>query len=75
MTPQTRADCLDRPRPCPFTACRHHLETSCVLDEVDAHGALDLRAVGQLFGVSRERIRQIEEMALVRLRRHAGRLQ
>jgi DNA-directed RNA polymerase sigma subunit (sigma70/sigma32) len=46
-----------------------------VLDEVDAHGALDLRAVGQLFGVSRERIRQIEEMALVRLRRHAGRLQ
>lgn len=23
--PQTRADCVSGPRPCPFVACRHHL--------------------------------------------------
>lgn len=24
-TPATRSECEDGPRPCPFTACRHHL--------------------------------------------------
>ena len=23
--PRTRADCIDGPRPCPWVACRHHL--------------------------------------------------
>lgn len=23
--PQTRGDCIDGPRPCPFAGCRHHL--------------------------------------------------
>lgn len=23
--PQTRADCLDGPRPCPYVGCKHHL--------------------------------------------------
>jgi hypothetical protein len=25
VRPQTRADCIDGPRPCPFVACKHHL--------------------------------------------------
>lgn len=75
--PRTRGDCLpgglNAARPCPWADCRHHLyspERSCVLDVVDERGPLTLEEIGQLFGVSRERIRQIEENIVRKLKRN-----
>ena len=36
----------------------------CVLAEVDEHGPMDLDRIGRHFGLSRERIRQIETEAM-----------
>ncbi len=48
---------------------------SCVLDVIDAHpDGLGLAEVGELFGVTRERIRQIEFKALERLPRRTERV-
>lgn len=75
--PLTRGDCVDGPRPCPWTGCRYHLadvvrsrtltETCCL--DVAARGEETLDAVGKILGVTRERIRQIEAAALTRLRK------
>lgn len=86
--PQSRADCLNGPRPCPWVMCRHHLyldvradgvvrvnfpagpETmlaTCALDLAD-DGPRTLDQVSILMGMSRERVRQLEERALVKLR-------
>lgn len=46
---------------------------SCVLDVVAKEGALTLEAIGGLLGLTRERIRQIEVIALERFRRKAAR--
>lgn len=40
---------------------------SCALD-VAENGPLELRAVGELMGLSHERVRQIEHMAIAKLR-------
>lgn len=70
--PRTRAECRDGARPCPHQQCEHHLADtapqgpglpSCVLD-VAEQGGLTLDEVGQILGVSRERVRQIETAAL-----------
>ena len=46
------------------------LEHHCALDVVDANpDGMTLQAVGELLGIGRERVRQIEEGALRRLRR------
>ena len=86
--PQTRADCLKGPRPCPWFSCRHNLYLDIRNDGVVRHNfplgpesmlatcALDLAEDGPrtldqvsiLMGMSRERVRQIEERALVKLR-------
>lgn len=69
--PVTRGDCVGGQRPCPWDACRHHLllAPSCALDVVDANPVgVTLEVVGDLLGVTRERIRQIEEKALRKLR-------
>lgn len=84
--PRTRGDCINGPRPCPWVSCRHHLfwellqrrlvETpldcvwSCALDVADA-GEHTLEEIGELFGLTRERIRQIETMAFDRVKRRA----
>lgn len=77
VVPQTRADCLpggsNEARPCQFRACRHNLanaESSCVLDIVDDRGALSLEEIGDLLGLTRERIRQIESVSLFKIYRH-----
>lgn len=71
-------------RPCPFVTCHHHLypararpgvdefepapgEETCALDVAD-RGGIPLEEVGTIFGVTRERVRQIEGKALARLR-------
>ncbi len=47
------------------------LPQTCALD-VAAEGAITLEEIGGLLGVSRERARQIEESALMKLRKHAS---
>jgi Sigma-70, region 4 len=72
--PRTRGDCIGGPRPCPW-ACRHNLTVergwrpgrpSCALDVAD-QGGLTLAQIGELLGVSRERIRQIQKQAVENL--------
>jgi len=74
-------------RPCPFVGCKHHVYTDlsrkkkavtdpadiaepCVLDFAE-RGGMVLEDVGEVFGVTRERIRQIEDRALAKLRARA----
>jgi len=75
--PKTRGDCRDGLRPCPYVRCYYHLwsftrakplpHESCILDVAD-HGGATLEEVGKLMGITRERVRQIEYLALIRLR-------
>lgn len=70
-------------RPCPRPQCRLHLGDvgdahvdmthSCALDLAEA-GPLTLQEVGNAMGVSRERVRQLEEMAIAKIRRRAPEL-
>lgn len=87
-TPQTRADCIDGPRPCQFVSCRHHMharqkrqhprtstyqsEATCSLD-IAAEGNHTLDEVGTYLGITRERVRQIETKAMVKVREALGR--
>jgi hypothetical protein len=48
---------------------------SCSLDAIQVNGAMSLGEVGHRFGVSRERIRQIERDAFQKARRACERLQ
>ncbi|MDQ2644897.1 MAG: DNA-binding protein [Myxococcota bacterium] len=87
--PETRSECLNGPRPCPFVSCKHHLyldvspttgtiklnfpelevwelAESCALD-VAEQGAQPVERTSSLMNVTRERIRQIESLALGRL--------
>jgi len=73
VKPRTRQDCLtnglNSVRPCQHSWCPHHLvseKASCVLD-VAALGGLTLEEVGDVLGVTRERVRQIEHIALRKL--------
>tara|TARA_Y100000310_G_scaffold324189_1_gene385748 strand:- start:6903 stop:7532 length:630 start_codon:yes stop_codon:yes gene_type:complete len=79
--PLTREECESIDRPCDRYACRHHLyiemrlrggeelgdKPSCSLD-VAEDGTHTLEEVGEIFGLTRERIRQIEAKALRKLR-------
>ncbi len=83
--PSSRADCLNGPRPCRSTTCRHHLTQgereplpdaadSCSLDVAD-RGDHSLDAIGRQLGIGRERVHQIEERALERCRQKGVRLE
>jgi hypothetical protein len=70
--PRTRGECLRVERPCPWRACRYNLTNeprrrpdgpTCVLDLADA-GGMPLEAIGTAFGVTRERVRQLQLLAL-----------
>lgn len=50
------------------------LQDSCLLDLIEARGELTLREVGELYNVSKERVRQLEEDALARLRERQRRI-
>jgi hypothetical protein len=72
--PKTRNECVGVTRPCPFWKCRHHVADrsgegrSCALDVVEQNpDGLPLEEVGRMFGVSRERIRQIQNEAIAKL--------
>ena len=74
--PKTRAECVGGPRPCTFAQCRYNLmfeaepekfhEYSCALDAAD-DGEHSLATLAEIFGLSRERVRQIEQRALRKL--------
>jgi hypothetical protein len=74
--PKTRGDCLEggvnEGRPCPWIGCRYNLaeadpkKHTCALDVAD-EGGVTLEEVGELMGVTRERIRQVEAKALRRI--------
>lgn len=80
--PRTRADCIGGPRPCPHRTCRYHLggelaeghqgSDTCVLDVTD-RGEADGPTVGAILGISRQRVQQIEAVAIQKIQRHAGR--
>jgi hypothetical protein len=88
--PQTRGDCENGPRPCPYVSCVHHLyldvsdrtgaiklnypdlevdelDESCALDIAD-RGGVTLEETGAIMNLTRERIRQLELIALAPLR-------
>jgi hypothetical protein len=79
--PQTRADCLEGARPCPFVSCKHHLyldvsaRTGAIkvnfpdLDvwEMSDRGGTTLEEVGAIMNLTRERIRQVEVKGLAKL--------
>lgn len=71
--PRTRGECAGGPRPCPWSACRYHLESAtdtCALDVAD-RGGVTLQQVGELIGVSQPRVYQIADSALRKARRRA----
>jgi len=43
------------------------MKYSCILDAIDDYGEMTLEQIGQLFHITRERIRQIEEKAVRRV--------
>ncbi len=76
--PSTREDCEpgghNGNRPCAWSSCFYHLDSnlaSCTLD-VAARGTNTLEEIGDIFGLTRERIRQIERAALDKLARRFG---
>lgn len=72
-----RATCPEQ-RPCPRVQCRYHLgdlagpsvdiSETCALDLAD-RGGMTLQDVARHLGISRERVRQIEEVGLRKLAR------
>lgn len=69
--------CGEAARPCPRSSCRYHLprgRESCALDVADRGGAT-LEHIGEMLGITRERVRQIEAGALDKLRRRAERFE
>ncbi|MBP9718122.1 hypothetical protein KBD59_02380 [Candidatus Gracilibacteria bacterium] len=94
--PQTRSECQDGIRPCPYVRCKYNLyldvnprtgsmqlnfpnrepwemEESCALDVADRGGTI-LEEVGDIFNLTRERIRQVEAQGLEKLRKKAAQL-
>ncbi len=80
--PARRAECIEGPRPCPWSTCRYHLrverrglqaakadvtQETCALDLAE-RGGMKLQEVADVLGVTRERVRQIELRALERIR-------
>lgn len=85
--PLTRGECPTF-RPCPHYTCRYNLQThmnrytfriteqhdSCALDIADK-GRHTLEEVGEYMGITRERVRQIEGIALQKLRAELAHLE
>jgi hypothetical protein len=73
---ETGWNCLHMPSPCAFKSCRNHmgfdLGANCAVRRANA-GTATLEEVGELFGITRERVRQIEAQVIRKLK-HAARV-
>jgi len=49
--PKTRGDCIDGPRPCPWTRCRYHLAPDFVLHGIGEAESAWLLRMGEAFGM------------------------
>lgn len=87
--PRTRGDCVDGPRPCPWSSCQYHLMpivsrgrlAGAGIEQLVQTCTLDVAAVGatiaevsEILGISRQRVQQIEAGATRRLRRRLASL-
>lgn len=65
--------CLDNDIQCEFAECSHWIkfgeDHNCDLISIKKHGPLTLRQVGERMGVSYVRIKQIEDVALKKIRK------
>ena len=52
-----------------ITDCITEMKFSCVLDIVDNYREMTLEQIGELLNLTRERVRQIEEKAITRIRK------
>jgi hypothetical protein len=60
-------------KPCKEKTCRHWIDfkndNNCCLITVDKHGRITLREVAERLGVSYVRIKQIEDKAILKLKK------
>lgn len=67
--------CLDKETECDFKDCGHWINFSedqnCDLISIKKNGPLTLRQVGERLGVSYVRIKQIEDVALKKIRNNS----
>ena len=65
--------CLDHEVECHFKSCEHWIkfgeDHNCDLISIQRHGQLTLRQVGERMGVSYVRIKQIEDVAIKKIRK------
>lgn len=67
ILPATRAECEKTERPCLFANCKYALPLGeCVLDQT-LRGGMTLSEIGDVMGMSRERVRQIEASAMAKV--------
>ena len=68
-------ECIEKDYNCDKSECRHWLDFeddfNCSLISVYKHGAMTLEQVGERIGISFVRVRQIEQLALEKLRKRS----
>jgi hypothetical protein len=89
LAEMTGSACRSLPGPCEFASCRYNMLESgaqansrrvqvltftCVLEAVEKHGTFTLNEIGEHLCVTRERIRQIESIAIRKVQRGLERL-
>ena len=66
--------CLQTKTDCPNRDCRHWIEyeedNNCCLISINKHGAMTLREIADRIGVTFARIKQIEVIALGKIRKY-----
>ncbi len=71
MIPKTRAECIDGPRPCPYTTCKHNMKPTasgetCVLDFA-ARGGMPPGEIAYELRTSRQAIEQTARRAYIKV--------
>ena len=65
-------ECLKNKKNCDSSDCRHHIdfkdEYNCTLIAVYENGAMTLREIGDRLGISFARVKQIESIALKKIK-------
>ena len=69
-------ECLNEGLSCNKKDCRHYInydgDYNCSIISADAHGPMTLEDVADRVGLSLVRVKQIEEAALVKLKKRMG---